>query len=297
MRNGLGLTLLVISNLLFAPPASAQDPPSSTSASHADPQVDQNVFNLPTTASLRHFKSYFRITHRFARDLEAGDFGSLAADLFSLDNGAVIGLEYRFGITDAIQAGIHRNSLAKTLQVFGRWDAVRQGSFPLAISPFGSVEGLDNMTEGRQPAVGAVLSWTRGRAVALYATPMFVDGTRAAELLGGDAPSHDHDHGIVEAMDLADTHDGEDHADHDGTTFLGLGGRVRVLSSVFVSGEVSPRLAGHDPGETSWAVALEKTTRGHVLALALTNTFGTTPGQLARGGEGLHLGFNVSRKF
>jgi hypothetical protein len=66
-----------------------------------------------------------------------------------------------------------------------------------------------------------------------------------------------------------------------------------------VSAEVSPRLAGHDPGRAMWAVSAEKKTGGHTLALALTNSFGTTFGQLARGGSDheIYLGFNVTRRF
>ena len=68
----------------------------------------QAVINVPTTMSLQAHHSYFRLTHRFARDLRRGSFGQLASDLFSLDNGAIIGLEYRFGITSNLQAGVHR---------------------------------------------------------------------------------------------------------------------------------------------------------------------------------------------
>lgn len=48
-----------------------------------------------------------------------------------------------------------------------------------------------------------------------------------------------------------------------------------------------------------WGLALEKWTRGHTLALTLTNSFATTPGQIARGGtpDALYLGFNITRKF
>ena len=71
--------------------------------------------------------------------------------------------------------------------------------------------------------------------------------------------------------------------------------------SRFLSGAgtyVSPRLRGHDPGDPAWGVALEKTTRGHTLALTLTNTDAMTPGQLARGASDvLHLGFNITRRF
>src|SRR5215213_5758615 len=86
------------------PQTPAAAPASDGPAASGSPtlELDQMVVNLPTTMPLRRHKSYFRITHRFARDLRRGTFGQLAEDLFSLDNGAVIGLEYRFGITDRI---------------------------------------------------------------------------------------------------------------------------------------------------------------------------------------------------
>ena len=286
-------TLLV---LIFSITASAQDV-TTTPTSESEPQIELNLVTLPTTLSIGRHKSYARFTHRFVRDLGLGDFGDLAADLFSLDNGAVIGFEYRFGLTDSLHAGLYRNTLSKTLQVFGRWDLARQGGMlPVGVSAFASIEGLDNLQDAHQPGAGAVVSFTRGQAVAIYASPTFVDGTREAELLG--AGTHDHDH-VPAAEAPADPHEEEDeHAHHDGTLFLGLGARVRLRPTVFVVGEISPRLAGHDPGDAGWGVSIEKWTRGHTLALTLTNFFGTTPGQIARGGDDtLHLGFNITRKF
>lgn len=152
-----------------------------------------------------------------------------------------------------------------------------------------------DMQEGRQPAAGVVTSFTRGQSLALYASPVFVNGTREAEVLGGG--SHDHDH-LATADVPEHAQEGDEHADHEGTFFLGLGGRLRVLPSVFLAGEISPPLAGHDPGDAGWGVSIEKWTRGHTLALTLTNFFGNTPGQIARGGTGaLYLGFNITRKF
>lgn len=277
--------------------ASAQDT-TTTPPADPEPQIELNLVTLPTTLSVGRHKSYARFTHRFVRDLGLGDFGDLAADLFSLDNGAVIGFEYRFGLTDSLHAGIHRNTLSKTLQVFGRWDLLRQrGRLPVGVSAFASIEGLDNLQEGHQPGAGAVFSFTRGQAIALYASPTFVDGTREAELLGGGTHDHDHDH-LAAAEIPIDAQEEDDHTHHDGTFFLGLGARVRLLPTVFLVGEISPRLAGHDPGDAGWGVSIEKWTRGHTLALTLTNFFGTTPGQIARGGDStLHLGFNITRKF
>ena len=56
--------------------------------------------------------------------------------------GAIIGLEYRFAITGNMQAGVHRSMLSKTIQTFGRWDALRQGdALPVSVSVMGSYEG------------------------------------------------------------------------------------------------------------------------------------------------------------
>lgn len=275
---------------LSVPPCAAQqapapDPPQSLPS----PETDLNIVNLPTTLSLRKHQSYFRITHRFARDLRRGTFGQLAEDLFSLDNGAIIGLEYRFALASNLQAGVYRSMLSKTIQVFGKYDAWRQGeSFPVSISVAAGIEGLNNLQDNHQPSIVATVSRAIDNRLVLYASPGFVANTRAADFLSGD-----HDHGLPGETD--------EHSEHEHTVFLGLGGRARLRPSVFVSGEFTPRLAGHDPGRGTWGVALEKRTRGggHVMQINFTNSFGTTFGQLARGGSDhdVYLGFNITRKF
>jgi hypothetical protein len=284
------LLLAVFASVLASSPLAAQVPDPAAAPPAPTPEIDLALINLPTTLPLNRHQSYFRLTHRFARDLRQGDFADLAADLFALDNGAVIGLEYRFGITGTLQAGVHRTILSKTIQVFGRFDGWKQGgALPVSLSLMGSIEGLNNLRQNRQPAVAAVVSRTIGDRLALYAVPAFVGNTRAADFLTG----HDHDHGIGgdEATD--------EHAGHEHTMLLGLGSRLRVRPTFFISAEVSPRLAGHDPERAAWGVAAEKKTRRHVLALAITNSFGTTFGQLARGGSDhhLYLAFNLTRRF
>jgi hypothetical protein len=285
--------------------AQTSDPPTTTPAGQApaatkppataDPEIELNLISLSTTQSIKRHHGYFRLNHRFARDLRLGDFGELASDLFALDNGAVLGLEYRFGITTSIQAGIHRSTLNKDLQLFSRWDAVRQGdSFPIAVSALVSTEGLDNLQEARQPALAAVLSRTWGQRLAIYASPTFVNGTYHAALFAAGAPGHEHDHG----GGGAGPHAVEDEIDNR-TFFIGLGTRARLRPSVFAVAEYSPRMAGYAPGDPMWGVGIEKLTHGHTLALTLTNSYATTPGQIARGGtpEALYLGFNITRKF
>ena len=279
------LLLLGLLLHLRVSPAAAQSPDAIPPP--PPPEVELNVINLQTTQSLPRHGSYFRLTHRFARDLRRGDFGSLAEDLFSLDNGAIIGLEYRFGITGNLQAGVHRSILSRTIQVFGRYDRWRQGeSLPVSISLVGAIEGLDNLTEHHQPTVAAVVSRALGTGLVLYASPAYAGNTAAADFLAG----HDEHHGVGGT---------DEHATHDDTLLLGLGGRLRLRPSVFVAGEITPRLAGHGPGRATWGVALEKKTEGHTMQINFTNSFGTTFGQLARLGSehDVYLGFNITRRF
>ncbi len=279
--------------LLSAAVAFAQTPQTPPDAVPAKPplppEIELNLIDLPTTQSLARHHSYFRLTHRFARDLRRGDLGELASDLFSLDNGAVIGLEYRFGITSNLQAGVHRSLLSKTIWTFARWDALRQSeSLPLSLSVMGSFEGLDNLQLHRQPGIALTVSRTFGDMLALYATPAFVSGTHAVDVITGHE-DHDHDTGLVE----------DEHAHHDDTSLLGLGARLRIARSAYVTGEYTPRLSGYDPNAATWGVGIEGRTGGHTFQMNFTNSFGTTLGQLARGGSphDVYLGFNITRKF
>jgi hypothetical protein len=272
------VSCLALVVLALGAAVSAQTPPDPPVPTSTIPlQTDLNLINIPTTRSIPRHHSYFRLTHRFARDLRRGDFGELASDLFSLDNGAVIGVEYRFGITSNLHAGLNRSMLSKTIQTFARWDALRQGdSMPVSASLMASYEGLNNLRQDHQPGVAITLSRTFGNALALYGTPAFVWDTRAVDFIDGQA-------------DNADEH----------TAYVGLGARLRFSTSGYVVGEYSPRIYGYDPNNAVWGVGLEKRTGGHTLQLNLTNAFGTTLGQLARGGSphDIYLGFNITRQF
>jgi hypothetical protein len=277
--------------LLSTVPTFAQTPapdPVPTTAP-LPTQIDLNLINLPTTMSIARHKGYFRLTHRFAADLRRGNFGELASDLFTIDRGAIIGLEYRFAITGNLHAGIHRSLLSKTIQTFARWDALKQGdSLPISLSITGSYEGLNNLRERQQPGVAVTVSRTFGDRLALYATPAFVADTHAVDFIAGH-DDHDHDVGLEE----------DEHSDHQDTWFAGMGGRLRFSHSGYVTAEYTPRLHGYDPNRGEWGVGIEKRTGGHTLQLNITNSFGTTLGQLARGGSphDVYLGFNITRRF
>jgi hypothetical protein len=286
LRRSIAAAALV---LAVSPAFGQTPPPDQPSATTAIPEeTELNLINLPTTLSIKRHRSYFRLTHRFAADLRRRSFSQLAADLFTLDNGAVIGLEYRFAITGSLQAGVHRSLLSKTIQTFARWDALRQGgSLPLSVSVTGSYEGLNNLRQQYQPGVAVTVSRTFGDRLALYATPAFVWNSKAVDFIEGH---DDHLDGLLGA---------DEHSHHEHTGYVGTGARVRFSRSGYLVGEFTPRVYGYDPNKGVWGVGIEKRTGGHTLQLNFTNAFGTTLGQLARGGnrQDVYLGFNITRKF
>jgi hypothetical protein len=235
-------------------------------------QPDFTLVNLPTTLRVPRFKSAFRVTHRFARPLGQGDFGSLLEDFFGLDNGAQIGLEYRFGIMRGTQIGIYRTS-NRTIEFFAQYSALQQRSNGvLGLDVIATIEGTNNFRDSYSPALGLVVSRELGSYGALYVEPIWVNNSNPV-------PS-----------ELADDND---------TVMIGLGARLRIRPTVYIVGELIPRI-GFDPDVTHGTFGIEKRAGGHLFQLNFSNGFGTTMGQLARGGTGSedwYIGFNISRKF
>jgi hypothetical protein len=264
------LALLV---LVLAVPAAAQTPPDDPDRDINYAQPDFTLVALPTTLRVPKFRSAFRVTHRFMRPLGDGSFGDLAGDLFGLDTGAQIGLEYRFGIMRATQIGFHRTS-DRTIELFAQREVLAQGGgSPVTVSGLAMMDGTNNFRDSYSPALGAVISRTVGEHAAFYLEPIWVNNSN-------DLPS--------EVIDDNDS------------VLLGVGARVRVRPTVYVTVEGVPRVAGYDPGSTQIGFGLEKRSGGHMFQLTISNGFGTTIGQLSRGAKNTddwHLGFSISRKF
>jgi len=117
------------------------------------------------------------LRHRFTRPLGSGDFGDLAADLFGIDSGAQIGLEYRFGIVPNGQIGVHRTS-DRTTEFFAEYGVIRQGPRrPLEIVAIASIDGPNNFKDTKSPALGAIISRWVGDVAAFYVEPIWVNNT------------------------------------------------------------------------------------------------------------------------
>ena len=269
------IALLFVLALAMAGNAAGQNPPAAPAD---DVDLDRNpsqpeftLVNLPTTLRLPRLKSAFRVTHRFTRSLGQDDFGSLAEDLFGLDSGALIGLEYRFGLMSGLQAGILRTS-NRTIEFFGQYNVLNQRSgAAVGLGVLASVDGTNNFRDSYSPALGLAVSRELGDHGAVYVEPIWVHNSNLDDLAGEDNSSF----------------------------MVGLGARLRVRPTVYLTGEFSPR-AGYSPGAHQGSIAIEKSAGGHVFQLNFSNGFGNTMGQLARGGtssEDWYLGFNIARKF
>jgi hypothetical protein len=236
-------------------------------------QPDFTLIGLPTTLRLPRHKGAFRVTHRFTRPLGNGSLGDLAADFFSLDSGAQIGLEYRYGLMRGTQVGFHRTS-ERTIEFFAQHEVKAQSaSFPFTMSALASFEGTNNLHDSYTPALGAVVSRTIADRAAFYIEPVWVNNSNLLP-----SPLVDQNNSVL----------------------LGLGARLRIRPTVYIALEGSPRVAGDKPSVTQIGVGLEKRAGGHTFQLNFSNGFGTTFGQIARGGTGRsdwYMGFNISRKF
>jgi hypothetical protein len=257
------------------PPQPSSDQPSEARVNASQP--DFTLVALPTSLRVPVHKSAFRVTHRFTRPLGQGDFGDLASDFFGLDSGAQIGLEYRYGLVRGGQIGIHRTN-DRTIEFFSEYSFLEQGQrWPVGLAAYVSVDGTNNFRDRYSPALGAVVSRELGRHGAVYVEPMWINNSNP---LPGDL------------------------VDHNDTFLIGVGGRFRVRPTVYVVVEMSPRVAGFKPGTHQGSVAIEKRVGGHSFQLNFSNGFGTTMGQIARGGPKApngdtdwYMGFNISRKF
>ena len=159
-------TAALVFGLLLASPCLAQAP-ADDPARFKPAEPDFTLIGLPTSLRLPKWRSAFRVTHRFTRPLGDGDFGDLAGDLFGIDSGARIGLEFRIGICRTVRSAYTARATAPSSSLRST-DLLRQGTHgPLEISALFTIDGTDNFTDSYSPAIGVIVSRTIGEVAAL----------------------------------------------------------------------------------------------------------------------------------
>jgi hypothetical protein len=298
----------VLACLLLLPAASDAQAAAPASAAAPDDgalsvvQPDFTVINLPTTLRLPKMKSAFRVTHRFGRSLTRGSFGQAAESFFGIDDGAQIGIEYRFGVMRGLQAGIYRTS-DKTIEFFGQYDLFRQSeSLPITLDVVSTIEGLNNFHKGTvvdpedneyAPSVGLLLSRTIGDVAAFYLQPAFVAHSNVLSTAG--CLEH-----LAHGHILPDCATAQTVGIDSNTLLVGLSTRFRVRPATYVVASWTPRVSGFRPGVALAAFGIEQRVGSHMFQLNFSNSLGSTMAQTARGASNdtdWFMGFNITRKF
>jgi len=265
-------------------------------------QPDFTVINLPTTLRLPRMKSAFRVTHRFGRSLTRGSFGQDAESFFGIDDGAQIGIEYRFAVMSGLQAGIYRTS-DKTIEFFGQYDAVRQSNtVPMTVDIVSTIEGLNNFHKGNlvdpedneyAPSIGVLLSRTVGDVAAFYLQPTFVAHSNVLSTAG--CLEH-----LAHGHMLPDCATAQTTGIDSNTLLVGVSTRLRIRPTAYVVASWTPRASGFRPGVALATFGIEKRLGGHMFQLNFSNSLGSTMAQTARGASNntdWFMGFNITRKF
>ena len=266
------------STAAFAQDPSAPAVPPIDDAVIKPAEPDYTLISLPTSLRLPAFKSAFRVTHRFTRPLSCDACpNSLAGDGFGIDSGALIGLEYRFGIVPNGEVSIDRTS-DKTVEILGQYGLARQGVHsPIEASALAAVDitnvGRRGTDSQYSPTLGVIVTRLLGDQGAVYLEPMWVHHTN-----------------LFQQATIADND----------TFLIGLGVRARIRPTVYLVAEYSPRVSGYKPGDNQGSFGIEKRAGGHMFQLNFSNAFGTQLGQLAQGAtsnKDWYMGFNLTRKF
>ena len=241
-------------------------------------EPDFVTINLPTTLPLPAHAMNFHLSHRFNEDLLNDSIGTQFSNLFGLDNGANIGLEFRYGVMKHLEAIVLRTSLEQDDSVLGE---VRR----LASDGDDAGRHLGDRVDRRREQ----LPQHRRR--------------QPRELRSGDRRRGVADHRRT-AGALRDADVGAQHRHRQpGNVRHRLHRHRRPRpdrrqAPIFVI-EGAPRVGGLAIGDAEYAFAIEKRVGAHVFALTFSNCAGTTYRQIAHGGvpEHLTLGFNLTRKF
>lgn len=225
----------------------------------------------------------FIFAHRF------GLLNGGAYELFGLDQAYVrLGLEY--GVTDRLGFGVGRNSVDKTVDMYGRYKLIRQskgaGSFPFTATLFSNMAIKTSPRKVDAPGIQLEdrMSYTTQLLLARKFNSQF-----SLQLM----PTFLHKNTVDKKIENNDL------------IVLGVGGRYKISKSVAITSEYHYRLNTPDanPYYNAFGCGVDIETGGHVFQIVVTNTRGLTEraflsettGDVSAGD--LHLGFNITRTF
>ena len=280
-----------------SPPARTDAPPSDPTAptsAAAATRSELNLINLPTTTVAEAASELLPPDPSVRARPAARRLRLARQDFFSLDNGAVIGLEYRFGITSHAAGRRPPIDFEQDDPVLRplRCAGARASRFRSASRCSARSKGSANFHQNYQPGVAVTVSRMQLAPGCASIRPRPSSRTHA--------PSTRWSATKGTTTICRTSADDDDTQSRRTRTFIGLGD-ARPHPADGLRRRRSTRRAWRAtiPGAARGESPSRSRRAGHTLQLNFTNAFGTTLGQIARGGSphDVYLGFNLVRRF
>ena len=242
---------------------------------------EQRLVNFPTGVNVKKRDLVFGLQHRFVADMTNREQNK-ASDFFGLDAGAQFTVDFAYGISDWLMAGVNRSSVNKNVEGYaqaalikefaeGESGLTRKNPFSLSVragAAIGLREGIDDMWSGNFQAIAARDLF--GGRLHVYVVPAFT--TRA--------------------------HYSEDQRQAVG--HVGFGAYVTpfgVKSMLRLVGEYGVAYRAYNEYANPWGGGFHLVTGDHTFAIIASNAMGTSLDLYAQGKNEFHLGFNLTRVF
>lgn len=263
-------------DLWGTPPSMATSAPvRATLPADAAPQFHSTqLAHLPTADTVGAGNLEFRFLHRFRPGVT--DAGS--QNLWGLDGGANISLDFTYGLTDRLDLALRRTNLDQQYELAGKFALLKQSPsgapLSLAVLASGARDTAEASAHRTHYAAGVMLTRQFGSHLSLELAPFYASRTNTQKV-----------------------------GDSRGTSAVGLGGLWRFNDLLGLTVEWIPQLSGVAAKYQSASIGLSIGTARHSFHLLLTNTPYAHTSQFVTGGDldwssgDFRLGFNITRTF
>ncbi len=313
-----GLAAFAASAGVLAQAGPAPTPPPAEEATESipfRPIEGSTIINLPSVDVPTKGTLTTWFTHRFRVPVQ----GSNIHDLFSLDDGADIGIGLGYAPIANLDLSVYRSSAVALdpWEIAAKYRIVSAGCFGLSLRLGGDIRSGQNLHDRGSFFAQLILAYSWGDRFRITAVPTYVNkisGKPSAYFTAGDP-----DPSFPPPNDSSCVETGKD-------TFLCPGTyrnvfnvpaalSVAVTHSITLHAEANARYGKADSIGVGWIVSIEKTLLRHRFSFAAGNQRATTVDQYIAsppystryygesnngkilGAKGIYFGFNISRQW
>jgi len=316
-----GIAVLVAAGLARgqSPTPTPTPVPTPPPAEEAGPKGRQlrpieglSIINLPSVDVPPKGTLSTWFTHRFRVPVQGSDFH----DLFSLDDGADIGIGIGYAPIDRLDFSLYRSSALSLdpWEIAAKYRLLSAGCFGLSLRAGGDIRSERGLTDRGSFFAQLILAYSIGERVRITAVPTYVNKIASFPQDYGSAafpvpPPND--------SSCKDTGFGTQicHGVYRNVFNVPAAISVAVTHSITLHGEVTPRYGKADSIGVGWVVGIEKALLRHRFSFVAGNQRQTTVDQYIaapsyrtrydpisddgkiQGNKGIYLGFNIIRQW